>query len=477
MTAPSLAAPSKTGAREGHMKTRALPVALARMPIVQFSGVGMVLAFAVVLEILGRPAGVDPAVIVPVIVVIATAIGGYLGGAVTATLGIVYIAVYYAAEASLGVDGAMVRVLISTVVTVASVWVTGTVRIGREAAFAIAAREQRRTKRAAEFTRRLTNITDGSLDEAVVRGLAEIIGTDTAVLTVLDPQSGRHFVRAVHGGAPSAIGVEVVPGVGVTGQALRDRKPVVVAARPADPAGESGRRPARRPDGTPQIVAALPLGHQGRVIATITIGRSDPDRAFNAGDFAALDLVSPVVTLAIASELQRLETEQGSPRDALTGLYNRPYLNAALEQLLALRRRTQPNERSPLSMIMFDIDSFRLLNERHGREVGDAVLRAVATLLRQRFRASDIPARVGPDSFFVVLNGAPTEIAAEAAAQIRRQVRELNVSNARGEPVVVSVSAGCAALRDAQEPDALFRAVEAALSTARWSGPGAVVSL
>jgi diguanylate cyclase (GGDEF)-like protein len=128
-------------------------------------------------------------------------------------------------------------------------------------------------------------------------------------------------------------------------------------------------------------------------------------------------------------------------------------------------------------MIMFDIDSFRLLNERHGRQVGDAVLRAVATLLRQRFRASDIPARVGPDSFFVVLNGAPPEVAAEAAAQIRRQVRELSLSNDRGEPVVVSVSAGCAALREGQEPDVLFRAVEAALATARWSGPGAVVSL
>ena len=50
-------------------------------------------------------------------------------------------------------------------------------------------------------------------------------------MTVLDPQSGRHFVRAVHGGAPSALGVEVVPGVGVTGQALRDRKLVTVGVR------------------------------------------------------------------------------------------------------------------------------------------------------------------------------------------------------------------------------------------------------
>jgi diguanylate cyclase (GGDEF)-like protein len=477
MTAPSLAAPSSTGARSGRAKTRGLPPALSTLPIAQYAGVGLVLGFAIVVELLGRPAGVDPAVVVPVLVVAATAIGGYVPGAVSATLGITYIAIYYAAAASLGLDGALVRVLIATVVTVAAVWVTGTVRLARDAATTTADRERRRANRTAEFTKRLTNLPDGSLPEAVVRGLAEIIRTDMAVLTVLDPQSGRHFVRAVHGGAPSAIGVEVVPGVGVTGQALRDRKLVVGGARQTDSARDGGRRAKRRADGTPQIVAALPLAQQGRVIATVTIGRSDPDRPFDADDFGALDLVSPVITLAISSELQRQEVEQGSPRDSLTGLYNRAYLDAALDQLLALRRRSQPHERPPLSMIMFDIDSFQLLNERHGRQVGDAVLRAVATLLRQRFRASDIPARVGPDSFFVVLNGAPTEIAAEAAAQIRRQVRELNIANARGEPVVVSVSAGCAAMRDGENPDALFRSVEAALSTARWSGPGAVVSL
>jgi len=128
-------------------------------------------------------------------------------------------------------------------------------------------------------------------------------------------------------------------------------------------------------------------------------------------------------------------------------------------------------------MIMFDIDSFAVINERQGRQVGDQVLRAVATLLRQRFRASDVIARVGSDSFLVVLNGATGDTASEAAAQIRRQVRELNIANARGEPVVVSISAGCALLHDGDQADALFRSVEAALETARWSGSGAVVSI
>jgi diguanylate cyclase (GGDEF)-like protein len=169
--------------------------------------------------------------------------------------------------------------------------------------------------------------------------------------------------------------------------------------------------------------------------------------------------------------------EEGSPRDTVTGLYNKAYLDAALEQVIALRRRTAPEQRPPLSMIMFDIDSFALINERYGRHVGDHVLRSVATLLRQRFRASDIVARIGPDSFMVAMNGADPDVAADAAAHIRRQVRELNLASSTGEPIIVSLSAGCAAYHDGERTDALYRSVEAALDTARWSGPGAVVAI
>jgi diguanylate cyclase (GGDEF)-like protein len=242
--------------------------------------------------------------------------------------------------------------------------------------------------------------------------------------------------------------------VGITGQAIRERRILV--------GGTS---------------AALPATQAGRVIATLTLARSDRKRQFSDADLPALEQILPIFTLAAAGTLARREVDEGSPRDPLTGLYNHAYLDAALSQMLALRRRTPPEERRPLAMVMFDIDSFRMLNERHGRQTGDNVLRAVATLIRQRFRQSDILARIGPDSFFVVLNGATADVAAEAAAQIRSQVRDLNLAGLRGEPVVLSVSAGCATYRDGDQPDALFRSVEAALETARWSGPGAVVSI
>ncbi len=459
------------------MRHRAVPE--VRLPLRQFLGPAIAFAFIAVLEILRRPAGVEPVALVPVIVVAATIVGGFLGGALAAAAATTYAVFYYAQPEWAGVAGNGMRVVTAVVGSAVAVWLIGLLRERREQARDSAAQGRDLGARVQAFTLSLTNESEESLPEALVRGAADLLDTDMAILTILDPHSGRHFVRAVHGGGASALGVEVIPGVGITGQALREQRTVVAASHPSESDGRSRPMPARPNNGhgAPQVVAALPALQQGRVIATLTVGRSDPERSFNDSDMAALDLVSPLVTLAVSGQLLRQELEQGSPRDAQTGLYNRPYLDAALEQLLALRKRMAPPDRPPLSMIMLDIDSFRLLNDRHGRQVGDAVLRAVATLLRQRFRASDILARVGPDSFFIVLNGASGEVAAEAAAQIRRQVREFNVSNAQGEPVVVSISAGCALIRDGERPEGLFRSVEAALDTARWSGPGAVVSI
>jgi GAF domain-containing protein len=152
---------------------------------------------------------------------------------------------------------------------------------------------------------------------------------------------------------------------------------VAAAGWRSRPAGHSGGAQV------PHVVAAVPGLQAGRVIATLTVGRSDGARPFDPDERAALEAMAPFFTLAMAGSIARREVEEGSPRDATTGLYNRTYLDAALEQDLALRKRTPRPDRPPLAMVMFDIDSFRLLNERHGRHAGDRALRAIATLLRR----------------------------------------------------------------------------------------------
>jgi diguanylate cyclase (GGDEF)-like protein len=445
------------------------------LPYRRASGVVLVTLLIAAAELLGRPAWLDPAVFLPIAALAGAALGGMSAGVAAAAVGGLYLLLAGAQHDALVTFGSLGRVFGSLVASGLAIWVGEWIIARGDSERAAAAAAARRSDLVSEFAARMANEVAEQLPQALANGAADVLEADMAVLTVLDPPSGRHFVRATFGGGGSAVGVEVLPGVGITGQAIRDRRLVVTGAVDATTVNGLKRRLRGRSTDVHSMAAVAGL-QQGRVIASLTIGRQGGE-PFSRQEQHLLESVMSLTTLAVAGSLVRSEVEQGSPRDPLTGLYNRPYLDATLEQILALRRRTSPEARPPLSMIMFDIDGFGQINERHGRQVGDQVLRAVATLLRQRFRASDIVARVGGDSFFVVLNGATADITAEAAAHIRRQVRELTLSGARGEPLVVSISAGCALFHDGEKPESLFRSVEAALETARWSGPGAVVSI
>jgi len=357
------------------------------------------------------------------------------------------------------------------VATAVTVWIAFRIERGGNAQRRAAAAAALRDDQMADLARRLASDSADEMSNELVDGAAQLLSADMAVLTVLDPSSGRHYVRATRGGGGSAVGVEVTPGVGITGQAIRDQRLVVSGA---DPTSLTGLQ--RRLDGGSgaHSMAAVPGLQAGRVITSITVGRGDGS-PFDAADQHALEQIGALAALAIAVSLARSEAEEGKPREALTGLFNRAYLDAALEQTVALRRRTAPDKRPPLAMIMFDIDGLAGINERHGRQAGDQVLRAVATLLRQRFRASDIVARSG-DSFFVVLNGASSDTAEEAAALIRRRVSELHIVDARGVPVVVSISAGCAVMQDGDTSESLIHSVEAALKSEREPSPEGTAS-
>ncbi len=445
------------------------------LPWTRFVGAALMTGLIIVLEATGHPAGLDPGVFVPLAVVVGVVAGGLTGGLLAALVGAPYLLIYFSTLSAAGVAGGSARVIGSLAASAFGAWAALLLRDRVDAARLSVELSVEHTEMLAMFTTRLANEPHDTMLDAFVRGSAELLDADMAVLTLLDPPSGRHFVRASQGGKGSALGVEVLPGVGITGQALRERRLIVTDGANDDGSVARLRRRLRGSTSAHQMAAMVGL-QAGRVIASLTVGRSSGD-PFGDADRQLLIQLGPLMTLAVAGNLVRSEAEEASSRDKLTGLYNHAYLEAALDQLVALRRRTAVEERLPLSIVMFDVDGFSQINEHNGRQMGDQVLRAVATILRQRFRASDIVARFGPDSFVVVLNGADPEKSAEATAQIRRQVRDLNLPNSRGEPVGVSVSAGCSVYHDGDRPDALLRQVTAALDTARWSGPGGMVSI
>jgi diguanylate cyclase (GGDEF)-like protein len=119
---------------------------------------------------------------------------------------------------------------------------------------------------------------------------------------------------------------------------------------------------------------------------------------------------------------------------------------------------------------MLDLDHFKAINDRHGHAVGDAVLRAVGTLLLGRLRRSDVACRYGGEEIVILLPGCDLDEASERAEEIRRAVADLSTT-ATGPLPAVTVSIGVAAApRSAPRLADALRAADAALYGAKHSG-------
>ncbi len=158
--------------------------------------------------------------------------------------------------------------------------------------------------------------------------------------------------------------------------------------------------------------------------------------------------------------------EEMSVRDVLTGLYNRRHLVATLEAEFTRARR----HAKALSVIMFDADHFKKVNDRHGHLAGDEVLRAIADRTRDLLRRSYIAGRYGGEEFTLVLPETDGAGAALAAERLRRSVAERPVE-VGGTDITVTVSVGVSSLAaETEDHEALLEAADRALFEAKRAG-------
>lgn len=173
-------------------------------------------------------------------------------------------------------------------------------------------------------------------------------------------------------------------------------------------------------------------------------------------------------------ELQRaLAREELLARtDPLTGIANRRHFYALAEHELAVAERYG----HPLSVILFDLDDFKSINDRFGHQVGDDVLRTLAESVGASLRAADLLARHGGEEFAVVLPHTELDQAAVVAEHIREAIRGAHFASVDGR-VEVSVSAGVAQARPAGDGvDALVARADRALYRAKAEGRDRVVA-
>jgi diguanylate cyclase (GGDEF)-like protein len=165
-------------------------------------------------------------------------------------------------------------------------------------------------------------------------------------------------------------------------------------------------------------------------------------------------------------EIYRLMTVDG-----LTEIYNRRYFNEALEREMNRSQRYQRN----LSLIMFDLDFFKRVNDTFGHLAGDHLLRHIAAIVKARLRRDDIFARTGGEEFSVILPEIPIEGARATAEKIRRIVETSQLIHER-QVMQCTISLGVAGLRkDLATPDDFYKAADALMYQAKQEGRNRVV--
>ncbi len=313
-----------------------------------------------------------------------------------------------------------------------------------------------------------------TLAATVVDATRRVVRADIVTLTVLDRESGRYQVRAITDVDASKLGREVRPGEGLAGRAIRDRTVVIDGSFSTDQWPASYREGA---EPMTMLGAGVPLIRDGVVVGAISIVRRDLDDHFRPIEREAMELLAGHAALALANAFLHAEVEQLAIRDPLTDLYNRRYFDEAVERLIANWHRSEGPGRRPLSAIVFDLDHFGEFNKRHGHQVGDLVLRRFASILRSRFRTSDLVARLGGEEFIVVLEGADREAAEKAADEVRTALKSSDLANEDGERLAVTVSAGCTQLEDALATrESMLRTADVALFMAKRAGRDRVVA-
>jgi diguanylate cyclase (GGDEF)-like protein len=342
-------------------------------------------------------------------------------------------------------------------------------RVGQRVSRAEAARDDERQRAEAlerrnsrlmamvDANRRVQSGSDlRTVSMSVAEEARELLGTPCGALYLLDDQGTAHPVACSGDPRP----VPIFPNQGVVGRAMDSGTPAraVVATDPAF---------ADTP-GVLSIVVA-PLVAAGKVTGAIVVATPDGSLA-EEDDESTLRLVALVAAAAVEAARTHDTTAELVHTDALTGLANRRRMDGDLAGL-----HTEQHTNG-VAFLMIDVDKFKDYNDAHGHPAGDALLRQVATSIRECVREGDVVYRFGGEEFAVLLRGASDLEAQAVASRIRAAVADHTFPGAESQPGgKVTVSVGVSRHLDGSDPAALLSQADDALFSAKRGGRNRVV--
>lgn len=299
----------------------------------------------------------------------------------------------------------------------------------------------------------------GAVFAAAAEHASKVFSAAVSRVVRLEPDGQMRLVGAwsADGPVPQAIGDVVVPEDGSALEAVvRTRRPAAVS-RPGDAAGAPPLRTGM----------ATPVELEGRFWGAISVGWTEEDVPVDERELQRLSRFADLVGLAVTGSQAREQLAQLAFTDHLTGLYNQRAFGERLEEEVRRSRRYH----RPLSLVVFDLDHFKLVNDTHGHEAGNRVLAEFASRLVAMRRGSDVVARVGGEEFAWMLpetDGRNAMVAAERARSITADTPFLGVGR-------LTTSVGICSIADAADAQELARQADLALYWAKAAGRNTVV--
>jgi diguanylate cyclase (GGDEF)-like protein len=173
------------------------------------------------------------------------------------------------------------------------------------------------------------------------------------------------------------------------------------------------------------------------------------------------------LSVSNSKQLQQ-EFEQHANIDSLTGLYNRRWIDSYFERLI--RRNKDQETCAKFSVLLADVDHFKVFNDEHGHLAGDHALRCVADSLKDNIRPTDIVARYGGEEFLVILPNTSPEVAVVVADRVIEGMRKYPIKMGETLYPNVTISAGIASLVTGDNFATLIDAADSGLYKAKNNG-------
>ncbi|MEO0126863.1 MAG: diguanylate cyclase [candidate division WOR-3 bacterium] len=305
----------------------------------------------------------------------------------------------------------------------------------------------------------------------IMEKTADFIRAEGWSILLIDKDRQELVFEAAAGEAgEKLIGMRLKINQGVAGWVARTGKSLIVEDVSKDPRFYDGVD--KKTKFTTKSILCVPMKSRDEIIGVVEVINKIGGEPFTKDDLEIFENLVQHVTIALRNAQIYRKMEETSITDDLTKLYNTRYCNQKLDELIKERVKTK----GKISLIFFDVDFFKLVDDNYGHLVGSETLRLIGERARSVIRERDIAVRYGGDEYIIILPDTDKPTAAIIAERIRKTIEEKPFPAQDGKYFNVSVTLGVATFpEDALSRDELIGRADKAMYQGKMTGRNKVI--